>query len=567
MWDAASTPVRRYAIAFAGLALFMAALTHAGAAGGSQRAPRAPTEVVVLEASADAVTLTWQYAKRPRQPVSFALYRNADPVSSTTQSLFTFADLACGTSYVLGVAAVDAAGTQSAVAGVVTSTESCPPAEPAPVEPAPPPPSNPLPPPPAPAPADTTPPTAPGNLTVPTATQTELAFAWSSSQDDTGVAGYTTYLDGARAGSTTDTLFTAGGLACGRTYQLAVEAYDAASNVSPRSTLNASTAACPAPPPDPSPDTSCDKVASPVGSDTAAGTLSAPYRTAQQLADSLSTGQIGCLRAGSYSTSSTYVLELDTGGYRIRSYPGERARLVGNINVRSSAAGVTLSHLDIEGTGGSNTLKIYSADVVVEDNDITNLGRGQSCMMLGSNSGYGQAARTIVRRNRFHDCGSAANDNKDHGIYAQNLADGQILQNVFWNSAAYAIQLYPNAQRTRVAYNVVDGDSPSVRGGILFGGDSSYASSDNVVEHNVLAYAVTYNITSTWGTAVGSANVARDNCVWAAGMSNVNTSKGGFTASANVTADPLFVDRPGRDYRIASTSPCAGVVGAASLLG
>ena len=139
--------------------------------------------------------------------------------------------------------------------------------------------------------------------------------------------------------------------------------------------------------------------------------------------------------------------------------------------------GLVLSRLEIEGAGGANSIKVYAHDVVVEDNVITNRGRGESCMILGSSSGDGQARRVIVRRNRFHDCGSSANENKDHGIYAQNVVGGRIIGNVFWNSAAYAIQLYPNAQGTLVAHNVIDGDDSSIRGGILFGGDSSHVSS------------------------------------------------------------------------------------------
>jgi hypothetical protein len=255
------------------------------------------------------------------------------------------------------------------------------------------------------------------------------------------------------------------------------------------------------------------------------------------------------------------VLDLDSGGFRISSYPGERAKLVGVVHVRSTAARATLSRLDFEGDGTMNTIKIYAPDVVLEDSDITNAGRGPSCLMLGNNSGGGQAARAIVRRNRFHDCGSTANGNKDHAVYASNVVDGQITGNVFWNTAAYAIQLYPNAQRTLFAHNVVDGGSPSIRGGIVFGGDSSYASSNNVVEYNVVAYAASSNITSNWSGVVGTGNVARSNCVWGAGNSNIETSNGGFSASGNVTADPRFVNRAARDYRLAAGTACLPLVG------
>lgn len=416
---------------------------------------------------------------------------------------------------------------------------------------------------PAPAPAvDTQPPTAPAGLKQTGSSTTSVSLGWTASSDGIGVAGYNVFVNGVRGGTTPLTTYTVLSLSCGSTYTFAVEAYDSAGNVSPRATVSGSTAACAAP------TVACNKYAAPTGSDSAPGTLAAPYRTAQKLGSSLGAGMTGCLRGGTYSASGDYVLDLSTGGYTIRSYPGERAKLVGIVYVPSSASGVTLSHLDFEGTGGQNTVKIYAADVVVEDSDITNVWRGRSCMMLGSNSGYGQALRVIVRRNRFHECGDPANGNQDHAIYAQNVLQGEIVGNVFWNSSGYTIQLYPNAQRTRFAHNVVDGDTPSVRGGVVFGGDTSYASKDNVVEYNVITYAATYNVTSTWSGAVGSGNVARNNCVWAGRLGNVDTSDGGFTASANATTDPLFLARTSRDYRLAPSSPCLGVVGfdAVSLL-
>jgi len=345
----------------------------------------------------------------------------------------------------------------------------------------------------------------------------------------------------------------------------------------PGTTTPGTTTPAPAPqpttpvPPTPAPrqtSVTCDRIAAPNGSDSSSGTLAAPFQTAQKLASSLSAGQTGCLRAGTYSSSGQYVLDLSTGGLHISSYPGERAKLFGVVHVRSGASSTKLSALAFEGNGTMNTIKIYAPDVVVEDSDITNVGRGPSCLMLGNNSGAGQATRVVVRRNRFHDCGSTTNGNKDHAIYAENVTSGQIVGNVFWNSAAYAIQLYPNAQGTLFAHNVIDGDSPSIRGGIVFGGDTSYASSNNLVEYNVVAYAASANIISNWSGAVGTGNVARNNCVWAGSDGNVDTSGGGFSASDNLAVDPRFLDRSKRDYRLASGSACLKVVGydAAALL-
>ncbi len=289
--------------------------------------------------------------------------------------------------------------------------------------------------------------------------------------------------------------------------------------------------------------------------------------SAQRLVDSLAPGETGCLRGGSYGDGGeVYVLDPARGGsagapITVRSYPGERAKLVGIVILRQGVDHVRLSGLDFEGTGEQNSIKIYSADAVVEDSDITNFSRGRSCMILGSNSGVGQAVRTIVRRNKFHECGSPSNlEARDHSIYTASMVDGQIVDNVMYNPAAYAIILRPNAQRNLIAHNVIDGASALDRGGIALGSDASYASNDNVIEYNVIAYAETYNITTSWSGAVGSGNVARNNCLWAGESGNISTQTG-FTATANTIADPGFANRAAHDYRLAPDSPCLATVG------
>ena len=92
---------------------------------------------------------------------------------------------------------------------------------------------------------DTTAPTAPSGLAVTGQTQTSITISWTAATDNVGVTGYGLYRDLTPAGTTTTaTTATITGLTCGTSYQLAVDAQDAAGNRSTKTTLTTTTAAC-----------------------------------------------------------------------------------------------------------------------------------------------------------------------------------------------------------------------------------------------------------------------------------------------------------------------------------
>ena len=318
----------------------------------------------------------------------------------------------------------------------------------------------------------------------------------------------------------------------------------------------------------------CERVASPSGSDGAAGTQQAPFRTVQRLADSLRDGETGCLRAGTYDKRQDggYVLRFRDGGragapVTVRSWPGERAKLEGTIYVPRRAAHVTIRDLDIDGRarwieGEPVTVKITAAGVTFQGNRLTNR-RLKSCLILGSNSGYGRAVRTIVRDNVFRDCGDPAHDLQDHAIYAENLSDGLITGNVFSGTAGFAVHLYPNARRTRVVRNVMVDNG----GGVIVAGDEDHSSSDNVIERNVIAGSrKADNITSYWEERAGSGNVARQNCVLPGRGGNLDGGRG-LALADNLVARPEFVAPEDGDYRLKAGSPCSDLVGAGLVAG
>jgi chitodextrinase len=97
-------------------------------------------------------------------------------------------------------------------------------------------------------PVDVTPPTAPANLAA-AASATSVQLTWAPSSDDSSVKGYGVYVDGALVSTTNDPSATIGGLACEHAYTLALDAFDAAGNHSPRATIDTQTRSCDTQPP------------------------------------------------------------------------------------------------------------------------------------------------------------------------------------------------------------------------------------------------------------------------------------------------------------------------------
>jgi hypothetical protein len=309
----------------------------------------------------------------------------------------------------------------------------------------------------------------------------------------------------------------------------------------------------------------CTKVASPLGSDTASGSESDPFRSVQRLADSLSAGQTGCLRAGTYEGNVRLSRPGAPGApLTIARYPGEKAIVKGRIAVMREADHVTFEGLYLDGTNGGRlpSPTVHADDVTFRRNDVTNHHTG-ICFALGDAGGtWGRAARNVIELNRIHDCGRLPATNLDHGIYV-NGADGAVIRrNWIYDNADYGVVLYPDARDSAVTGNVIDGNGM----GVLFSGDGGLSSSGNLVSGNVISNStVRSNVEEWWGdgSSPGQGNLLRRNCLHVAPggrdwdrNGGVALTQGGFKAQENVVADPEFVDRQGKDLRLESSSPC-----------
>jgi len=279
----------------------------------------------------------------------------------------------------------------------------------------------------------------------------------------------------------------------------------------------------------------CDGVAGPGRSDKVVRMMSR-----------LHPGETGCLRGGVYRGP----LKLSVRGrpgkrITLRPYPGETVRLVGRIWITRKSSWLVFRGLRLDGRNrdGLPSPTVNGREVDFVKNDVTNE-HTAICFDLG-HPRYGAARDVTIRNNRIHDCGRLPPTNHDHGIYVGEARDTRIVHNRISDNADAGIQLFPDARRTYVAYNVIDGNGE----GVLFGGSESVAPRDNVVEHNVITNSRTrYNVESFFepGGPVGMNNVVRGNCIQG-GVRDENGSGGlagayGFEALENITqAGPACV--------------------------
>lgn len=306
---------------------------------------------------------------------------------------------------------------------------------------------------------------------------------------------------------------------------------------------------------------SCDKVASPEGSDSAFGSVTAPLRTAQKLIQVLTPGQVGCLRAGTYSGG----LRFGHGGtagapLTLRSYPGEQATIVGRVYVPQGSSYVTVADLGLNGSHQPASEDLPSPTVdgshaTFEADDVTDE-HTEICFAIGS-AGWGIPDSTRILDSHIHDCGLLPSRNGDHGIYIVDATNTVIAGNLIDHNTDRGIQLYPASTGAVITANVISENGE----GIDISGEGGVASSDSVIEHNLIVNANIRSDVESWypaGNPRGTGNVVQFNCVSRRG---INGAAGGFSASNNATASASeLVGTPAGGYAPVAGSACAGMV-------
>jgi nitrous oxidase accessory protein NosD len=223
-----------------------------------------------------------------------------------------------------------------------------------------------------------------------------------------------------------------------------------------------------------------------------------------------------------------------------------------------TAAHVVIRGLWLDGRnpGNSPSPAVNGTDIVFTGNDVTNA-HTSICFVLG-NPQFGTARHVTIENNRIHDCGTLPATNLEHGVYVGLARDTRVVGNWIYENADLGVHLYPDARRTLVSGNVIDGNGE----GVIFGGTKQVAPTGNVVEGNVISNSrIRFNVEWNWPGPVGRDNVVRRNCIGGGVRADRNGGimepEIGFTAVGNVDAEPAF--RAPGDYRLKPGSACTRV--------
>ncbi len=256
--------------------------------------------------------------------------------------------------------------------------------------------------------------------------------------------------------------------------------------------------------------------------------------------------------------SGTHVedVTIETSRITLASAPGETATLRGRLIVWDGADDVVVSGLRLDGVNAARAPSptVLGDRSVFRDNEITNENT-EICFILGSLARGAAAEGTVIDHNRIHNCGKLPSQNRDHGIYLEYARDTRITNNEIVDNADRGIQLYPDADRTLIANNLIAGNGE----GIIFSGDGSLTSDDNVVRDNIIANSRDrYNVEYYYGesSARGSGNVVTRNCIFGGRQGNVLGAGIAFAAYDNLLGDRPLLGSTLADLKLAVRPTC-----------
>jgi hypothetical protein len=292
------------------------------------------------------------------------------------------------------------------------------------------------------------------------------------------------------------------------------------------------------------------------GSDANPGSSTAPWRTLQFAFGRLDPGETLVVRGGTYRADLVY----ERGGtaaapITVKNYPGETPVLEPvsrePLRVRGAAAWTTFKGLTIQRAAiGSNYQNLF---VVGGAHDVTFIGNTIRWALAGSGVFVDDTASRInLVGNRVYQNNGA---NQHQGIYyeGQNGVIGGNL--VYGQTNGFGIQVKSGANQVVIAENTTVDNSLS---GIAVANTASSVT----IANNISAFNGGYGIrgmSDAYSPATGIGTAFNNLLYGNAAGAYANQVAGMITFGAQLpAADPLFVDRPNRNYRLQSTSPAIG---------
>jgi hypothetical protein len=515
----------------AGVAIFLVGGAAAWAPSLVRIVP-APTHLRVASATTAYVTLVWRGTRREHV---FGLWRDHRFVTLVDRTRYRFGPLRCGTQHTFAVVAHTTRMTRSRPTRLVARTTAC------------------L----TPTPHNTSPPSISGTpqvvstLAVSHGTwlyASSYAFQWlrcTSVLTCTPISGATssTYrVQAADAGLMLGVAVTASGAGGASTASAAPVAVATGAG----------------------PPLSCDLLASPAGSDANSGTIASPFRSAQQLVDSLTPGETGCLAPGVYAEDVTVrAAGTATAPITVTSEnPSMPATIIGHFYVHQGADYTTFTNLyfDQHQTVNIPSPIVDANHVTFSYDDVTNDNTQAICFMVGSTAGYGPGDNFLADHDVVHNCGDlntrtnqAGDPNTgfyEHAFYMENTTDFRIANTIMYGISNRCVQLYPHAVYGMIDHNVCDGSGT----GVIV--DST--SQGNVITKNIICNTVVQGALAEGSVLSTGGNVASDNVMWGNSIDLYQIRNSLFTVTGTVYADPMFADAANHDYRLSPLSSAVG---------
>lgn len=337
-----------------------------------------------------------------------------------------------------------------------------------------------------------------------------------------------------------------------------------------------------------SPSEACTHYVSSTGSDANSGAVQAPWKHLQKAFETLTAGQVACLRAGTYEPTGAY----NTSSYRhtfsrtgeaggpivIRNYPGETAVIRGEVVVRGNylkllgtppSGGLIFQGPlgpDASGTKGKGASQVWldgCHNVVLDHIEIRN--NDHHAGLYVSDVSDVRVLGCYVHDNGRFDVDTDAVGqhpvNVDQGIYwAASNGTNRIANCVLEHNRAFDLQLFAGSGRISGLTIIDNTIVKAMNSGVLIGKGAD----GNVFTHNVVAM----NSQQTNDGQIRLAQDARNNVidtniVWPATSALEGLETSPPTALGNVVRnlifeDPLFVNFPGGDYHLRPGSPAIG---------